>query len=330
MHRKILIIRGGGLGDTLLALRAVQKLSNHFHPCRITWAGNPAYLPILPLAINLHQTQSTDSREFALLYTHNPTNEEILESFSCNAPFDFSIAWTPKNKTFEQNLDILARQTIRADPHPPTLNPLLHASDYLLTTLLPFGIEASNQIENLPRLQTTKEHRRQACQALSPFGVDPSQKFFLLHPGSGGRKKCWPTSRYIEIGQHLSQKGDVLWITGPADFEILEELRCHDNTISRNILESVPLSVLASVLQYSAGYIGNDSGVTHLAAISRTPIVAIFGPTDPTVWGPQGQDVTILRKNTNCQACFLGSKSAHTCLSSISVENVLKAAEIFN
>ena len=189
MLANIMIIRGGGLGDTLLALRAVHALNHHFRPCRITWAGNPAYLPILPLAINLSQTQSTDGREFALLRTSNPTSEEILKSFSCNSPFDLLVAWTPGNETFEENLKILANQVVRKDPHPPTQYPPLHASDYLLTTLSPIGIKTSHQPTELPDLETTKEHFLNACQTLSTFGLKSTPKIFPFASGERRGKK---------------------------------------------------------------------------------------------------------------------------------------------
>ena len=326
MPANIMILRGGGLGDTLLALQAVHTVRRHFQPCAIEWAGNPAYLPILPLAINLSRTRSADGREFAILRSGISTPEEIRGSFSRDTPYDLLVAWTPGDETFERNLGTLAKRIIRAEPHPPAQEPPLHTSDYLLATLLPVGVNASNRPPvDMSTVQPTKVHLQQARQELLGLGVYPGKKYYLLHPGSGGVQKCWPISNFIELARHLSYEGEVIWIFGPADSKIHDGLQRRGDGTSLNLLDSPPLPILAGILRQSAGYVGNDSGVTHLAAACGASTVALFGPTDPAVWGPRGREVVTLRRNAGCQACAKGSASGHICLSEIGVEEVLEA-----
>jgi heptosyltransferase III len=61
---------------------------------------------------------------------------------------------------------------------------------------------------------------------------------------------------------------------------------------------SLPLRTLAATLARASVYVGNDSGVTHLAAAAGTPAVAIFGPTDPAQWSPLGRAVRVLRADS--------------------------------
>jgi ADP-heptose:LPS heptosyltransferase len=62
------------------------------------------------------------------------------------------------------------------------------------------------------------------------------------------------------------------------------------------MLQSLELPVLAAILGECTLFIGNDSGITHLAAAMGTPVVAIFGPTDQRIWGPRGDKVKILKR----------------------------------
>jgi heptosyltransferase-3 len=107
----------------------------------------------------------------------------------------------------------------------------------------------------------------------------------ILHPGSGSPGKCWPYFR--ELANRLDR---VSFLIGPAEPEF--------DTGAYPRLENLPLREVARELASAQGFIGNDSGITHLAAYLGCPTIAIFGPTDPGVWGPVGRRVTILRNPT--------------------------------
>ncbi len=105
------------------------------------------------------------------------------------------------------------------------------------------------------------------------------EDFAVIHPFSGSARKNWPLERFRELAERLAMP--VRWCAGPEEsldgavrFEDLYELACW----------------LAS----ARIYIGNDSGITHLAAAVGTPVVAIFGPTDPEVWAPRGERVAVV------------------------------------
>ena len=109
--------------------------------------------------------------------------------------------------------------------------------------------------------------------------------FAVIHPFSGSPKKNWPLERYAELRRRLGAQ----WCAGPEEaldgavrFEDLYELGCW--------LASARL------------YIGNDSGITHLAAAVGTPVVALFGPSDPAVWRPRGPKVRIVATPSPGQA----------------------------
>ena len=107
----------------------------------------------------------------------------------------------------------------------------------------------------------------------------PENDFAVIHPFSGSPRKNWPLDRFRELARRLEMP--VRWCAGPE-----EKL---DNAIRIDDLYQ-----LGCWLRTARLYIGNDSGITHLAAAVDVPVIAIFGPTDPAVWAPRGQRVRIL------------------------------------
>jgi ADP-heptose:LPS heptosyltransferase len=105
----------------------------------------------------------------------------------------------------------------------------------------------------------------------------------VIHPFSGGLRKNWPLDRYRELARRLADKMPVAWCTGPEDDLPGAEIRIP------NLYE------LACRLADARIFIGNDSGIAHLAAAVGTPVVALFGATDPRVWAPRGHDVRVVQ-----------------------------------
>ena len=127
------------------------------------------------------------------------------------------------------------------------------------------------------------------------------------HPGSGGKQKNWPAARFAELMAGCARKwGRVLaprWllICGPADEQVCQEVlnflaapvgaAAKEHPVIPRLVRGVSLVHLAAILAACKGYVGNDSGVTHIAAAVGTPTLAVFGPTDPKIWGPVGPNV---------------------------------------
>ena len=104
-----------------------------------------------------------------------------------------------------------------------------------------------------------------------------------IHPGSGSARKNWPRARYIELSQRLAEQG-------LRDLLDHRARRCRNRAAARaaEAWRCLPLASLAARLSRCRLYVGNDSGVTHLAAAAGCPTVALFGASDPRVWAPRG------------------------------------------
>ena len=137
--------------------------------------------------------------------------------------------------------------------------------------------------------------KAQADKALRDAGI--VTRFAILHPGSGGKVKCWPLDRFAALATRLERAGwQVAWSLGPVELDTwpagaLEPLRERHAVFDRT-----PLPLLAGLLTRANVFIGNDSGVAHLAAAVGTPTVALFGPSNATHFRPVGPHVHVLAK----------------------------------
>ena len=121
--------------------------------------------------------------------------------------------------------------------------------------------------DGIPRIQCTAER----------------EDFAVIHPFSGSPRKNWPLEKFRALARQLERTMPVRWCAGREGPQ-LEGAVYIDN-----------LYELACWLARARLYVGNDSGVTHLAAAVGTPVLALFGPTDPEVWAPRGENVRVAR-----------------------------------
>jgi heptosyltransferase III len=171
--------------------------------------------------------------------------------------FDSIVSWYGANRAEfrEQVREIgLPFRFLDALPEPGAK---IHAADFFLRQTGGEGVA-------VPRIE---------CEA------GPRGDLAVIHPFSGSARKNWPLNRFRELAARLALP--VRWCAGPA--EAMENAVRFEN-----------LYDLACWIASARVYIGNDSGITHLAAAVGTPVVAIFGPTDPVVWAPRGERASVV------------------------------------
>lgn len=140
-------------------------------------------------------------------------------------------------------------------------------------------------------------HRQQLVAqgvSLAEIIVVPNHRPFgpvVIHPGSGGRHKCWPAERYAEVARCLRGRGvPVRVIVGEVECETWEA----DQLAELDAVACPTLEALFEALREARCFLGNDSGPTHLAGQLGVPTVALFGPTLPCLWRPRGPQVVVL------------------------------------
>lgn len=140
------------------------------------------------------------------------------------------------------------------------------------------------------------EDKMAAVEMLARAGIRKDRPIAAIHPGAGVAWKKWHASNFRRLAASLTARGlQVLWIHGPADFGDIGITAIHDPRENRNGIVNQPLRALAGLFSFLDLYIGNDSGITHLAAAAGCPTVSIFGPTDHVLYKPIGPHVAAFR-----------------------------------
>jgi len=282
---RFLILRPGAIGDTLLVFPVLRALrAQYIHP-HITFVSNASVLP-LALAFGVAE-EALDyehiqwSELFSTHGIHSPALQDLLQRI------DSAICWLHDPEGLvEHNLHVAGVRHVIVAPGRPRES--LHIVDYLAQTIgLPSPVEIQKPF------------------TLPGAGATYPVKTVAIHPGSGGANKCWPAQHFAAIIEWLwnlaGQVYSVLLLSGPADQErisdILSRLALREPTMLE-IVVNAPLLAVASQLQQCRCYLGNDSGITHLAAMLGIPTIALFGPSDPTTWRPVGPEVIVIRETT--------------------------------
>ncbi len=140
--------------------------------------------------------------------------------------------------------------------------------------------------------------------------------------------KVWPTGRFVQLSEKLiaMDGAKIILPIGPADESMAQEYFDLIDSEAIIPIANLPLNELAAILKKCDVYVGNDSGITHVAAAVGIPVVALFGPTDPLVWGMRGDNVSVMYKGgLECSPCSREEMKRcvnRRCLEKISVEEV--------
>ena len=150
------------------------------------------------------------------------------------------------------------------------------------------GGDASGAEPPAPKLDLQPGDLAEGSRLAAGCGAEAG-RYILLMPGSGGPAKNWPAENYLRLAGRLALSTPVLAVLGPA------EAGLESDFAKLQIISNPGLGALAGLARLSSAFVGNDSGVSHLAAAAGARGVVIFGPTDPARWRPLGV-VTVLRR----------------------------------
>jgi lipopolysaccharide heptosyltransferase II len=165
-----------------------------------------------------------------------------------------------------------------------------------------------------------------AESVLKSAGVGPGERFAVLAPGTSWRRelKCWSDEGFAQvadmIARDLGMRSVVVGISNGCTI-------CDRTASAVDLIGKTSLSVLAAVIERASVFIGVDSGVMHLAAAVKTPVVALFGPSDPEMTGPQGETHRIVSAHAPCRPCHRKTCDiGRECMERIVADEVISAA----
>jgi heptosyltransferase-3 len=316
----LLIWHQGALGDLLLAGPALAALSRRYPGARITALGHPERWGLLDLNLPLDGVWDSGEARWVHLFSDGDLPPPIKERL---ARFQLALVFSPQPQTFLQ-----ARLRQAGIP-----------AVYWLPSFPETGAEA------VAALQARQFAGLGLDYVPGPFkleaGLSPDEElpelpgpgpWLAVAPGSGHPLKNWPLAHYYEVSRALGWEYGlrVVWLAGPAEGEMLPYLGALAKAQGQLLLAHRHLARVARVLSRCRLYIGNDSGLTHLAAAVGEPeVLALFGPTDPRVWAPLGLRVRTLRAPCPQAPCAVGCTITcpeARCLNGLAPETVLAAA----
>lgn len=289
---KTLVIRTGGVGDTILTLSAARWLKNREEDVTVMAHGEYADIVrrfgfgFIPYDGCDFESAFSDPSE-KLMITLAPFNAVIAIKSDLDGSMTKGLARAASGSV------------VRIEPLPPP-GYTKHYTRFLVDSIAAaLGLDPPEVVP------------RPASDVLwKPAG----EQGLVVHPGSGSKRKNWPRENLSSVIESRleNREGRVTLILGPAEDDAADFFSRMSDRV--RVARNLRLGDVFKILSGSQAYLGMDSGITHIAATAGAPVVALFGPTDPAVWGPDGERTRII-------------KSSDGRMDSIGVDEVLEALE---
>jgi ADP-heptose:LPS heptosyltransferase len=314
--RKICVIFPGALGDFVCFLPVLNTLAAD---AEVDLFARAEFADIVPRNVKV---QSSESYEITQLFVAGAETEERLAQFFGRYACIYS--WHGSQQPeFVRSLQSASKGRAHVFPFRPHAARSIHQADYYLSCIGKVSERATGPLIFLKHEATAWADRYWARHALEGKPV------LALAPGSGAREKNWPVEYFQAVAQWWRDKinGAAIVAVGPVEEEwggIDPLLNC--SLVARNL----NLAQLGALLARSDLYLGNDSGITHLAAAVGARTVALFGPSDVRQWAPRGKQVTILNRNVECSPCevpVMKSCAHRKCLNGFLPEKIIAELE---
>lgn len=270
---RVLVIRGGAIGDFILTLPAIRLLRETIVGCHLEVIGYPSIAELARTAGLADSIRSFDHRTMAMLFAKNAPVDEALAEHLRSFNLVVSFLYDP-DSLFKASMERVGIKTFIECP-PRVQNDGEHASKQLAK-----GLEVLAMFLD-------DEH---LCRAQFDRRLDKTKRI-AIHVGSGSVKKNWPLEHWLRLADEFPDH-EVVFITGEAEEERGVKLTTHANW------HALPLTELGIRLSGCMAFLGHDSGISHLAAACGVPSLLLFGPTNPAVWAPPQPWVSVLREES--------------------------------
>ena len=279
MRSRILVIRGGAIGDFILTLPALKLLREAFPAAHLEVLGYKHIVALAQMSGYADAARSIEYGPLAGFFSRGgELAPELVEYFG----------------SFQQVVSYLF------DP-----------DEFFVDNLKRAGVR--NFLSGSPKITDEEHAARQLARPLEQLALyldDPAAvleapgvaevnfEALAIHPGSGSERKNWPIERFAEVAQAwLSTNGKrkIVLVAGEADDARAGFLHAALPPERMENAQNLPLPELAVRLRNCGLFLGHDSGISHLAAAMGIPTLLLFGPTDPAIWAPQNPRVRVLR-----------------------------------
>lgn len=287
---RTLVIHGGAIGDFVLTLGLIQAL-RRWGARHVTLIGRSTSRELAVPACGIDAFFDLDAGGFHALFQDSAEPDARVRNAVTG--HDLAIGLLGRLPAMEFQLRACGiPQIALIDPRPRDgLN--RHITNQWADDLARAGIPVAPMPPRIPIAPADRDAARAELTRLVPGAGSPP---VIVHPGSGSQTKCYPSPRMAALVDALRDAGlPRAILVGPAERERWSAGEAALWEASGPLLESTSLARVAAWLSQGAAFIGNDSGMTHLAAAVGAAVVAVFGPTDPAIWRPLSPRAVVVR-----------------------------------
>ena len=302
------ILQPGAIGDCILTLPLVEFLKGRLGLGGVDILGHTEYTGIFPGRTCVDSIRSIDSVDLHRLFVE-ASKFDLADGDTLISVFG-DYAWIvtflgEPDGNFEQNLIFTVNCSHSAEVAAlPTKVPegsSAHITDFYIEQFISqsgLSLEPRPVHKTKSLIRATKADINRGRELLQEINVGSSEKLVVIQPGSGGSHKCCHLDNYLAVAKELASKNiKVIFLLGPAEQERFSDATIKKITDAAKCLTDLSLTDVLELLSCADTFLGNDSGITHLAAAMGIKTIAIFGPTNPKVYRPIGPAVTAVANN---------------------------------
>jgi hypothetical protein len=302
--RRAMIIQPGAIGDCVLTLPLAKFLLDRLDVGAVDMLGRSDYIGYFPGRTCVDTIRAFDSVELHRFFCppadfHPCECDPLVDAF---AGYSFIISFLgDPDSDFEQNLIFTANCSQSVDTVIIALKPAksnMHIADSYISQFcrgVPqfAGETFVSQSEVL--ITPLRSDRQIGEELLRQAGVNTCHNIVILCPGSGSISKCWYLPNFIAAAEILeSVSVQPVFLLGPAELERFTPQQIAEIRHTSPLLTDLSLTQVLQVLSSADAFVGNDSGITHIAAAIGVDTIVLFGPTEPKIYHPLGPKVKII------------------------------------
>ncbi len=288
VEKSLLIVHQGALGDFIVTFPVLKALRVSFSRVDAICRASFGQLAVEVGVLDRHHP--LESARVSSLYANriDPEMSQLVSAYSHILLISFSAILEFSMKK------INADRVFRIEPWPEETH-RLQVTEFLANRTQKCGILSSGERD--------KFYRTFCAAAQSRPTKLPVGATLILSPGAGSIKKRWPLERFLVVAAKLLSQGmRLVMLLGPAESDIEVALKQRRET-QPGVVKCTSFPELIDILNSADGYIGNDSGISHLAAFLGLPTLVIFGPSDSVRWRPFGDNVRVVTPSEICCPC---------------------------
>jgi ADP-heptose:LPS heptosyltransferase len=313
-NRRALVVFPGALGDFVCFLPAFEVLAER---ASIDLLARTEFSELVPARVNVASLERFEIRH--LFVSGGGSDEKVrsfFETYSC------TYSWMGSGDlTFKQELQAATQGRIRIFQFYPR-NSLMHQADYYLSCL------RANSAPGMPHISLMPDAKQWAEAYWAKHSLE-SSPVLAIAPGSGAREKNWPVISFEAIARWWRERvgGSIITIFGPVE----DERGGYESLCNYGLaIRGINLGHLTATIARCSLYVGNDSGMSHIAAALGVPTATVFGPSSINQWAPRGNTVLVLRHEVPCSPCPVSAMKNcdhRDCLAALTPEEVIRKLE---